>query len=144
MFTIGAHFKTPSQEVKPMTDHSKATPRPWICNQYDADSPVTIQSTTGKWVCKISSTGNWAKQSQDTVKANAALIVEAVNNHDRLVEENKRLRDALGILHDNAYLIDVRLNIAKDEAGNNGYICKAAHHDLKLAIAQASAAFGKE
>jgi hypothetical protein len=83
-----------------MTEHSKATPRPWRI--YDmclparkrieihgyAEKPVAIipQQERGK---------HYQPESTPITRDNAALIVEAVNNHDRLIEENKRLRDVL-------------------------------------------------
>ena len=55
------------------------TPEPWYKNQFNIKSPITVQSNTGEWVCKVSSEGNWAQQSHKTEKANAARIVACVN-----------------------------------------------------------------
>ena len=71
-----------------MTDHSKATPRPWKWEQ--DDEVYDIRSDyTGLLIACVSTL------TPDIDKANISLIVEAVNSHDRLVEENKRLREAL-------------------------------------------------
>jgi len=69
-----------------MTDHSKATPRPWLhCKlANDADQYEVYQSgASGKSIAVVFGYDN------------AVLITESINNHDRLVEENKRLRGAL-------------------------------------------------
>jgi hypothetical protein len=96
-----------------MTDHSKATPRPWKSVSYrdnDTIQPaqpyVAIQTAdNSKRIANLPLPGNFA---------DAFLIVDAVNafdllteENDRLVEENKRLRDALdkigyGVLTGNA------------------------------------------
>ncbi|MDD4984364.1 MAG: hypothetical protein PHQ43_01045 [Dehalococcoidales bacterium] len=74
-----------------MTDHSKATPRP-------IELPITgevmkhtadIRDARGRLVCKIEHGATGRSM------AICRVIVEAVNNHDRLAEENKRLREAL-------------------------------------------------
>jgi hypothetical protein len=70
-----------------MTDHSKATPRPWtsgkLGNDYDQHAIYQDDPRSGDTIAHVFGGDN------------AAMIVEAVNSHDRLVEENKRLREAL-------------------------------------------------
>ena len=57
-----------------MTTNAKHTPGPWVANRYDPDSPWTVISTLGRWVCKVSSDGNWAQQSPEEEYSNARLI----------------------------------------------------------------------
>ncbi len=68
-----------------MTDHSKATPRPWkrLNHSFTGDGNTLLVGACFSGIGTL------------PAASNAALIVEAVNSHDRLVEENKRLRTML-------------------------------------------------
>ena len=49
----------------------------WLVNRQDNDSPLVVIAENGQWVCKVSTENNWAQQSEDVQKANAALIAAA-------------------------------------------------------------------
>lgn len=55
--------------------------------------PDQVRGPEGEFVADCSCNG--ARLTRDN--ANAALIVEAVNSHARLTEENRRLREALAM-----------------------------------------------
>jgi hypothetical protein len=69
-----------------MTDKDKhtPTPTPWMVNQFDIDSPITMCSARdGEWVCRVSSEGSWARQTPARERKNALLIVAAVNSYGK-------------------------------------------------------------
>ena len=53
------------------------TAEPWIPNRFNMDSPLTVISEKGEWVCRVSSDLNWANQSAEQEFANARLIAAA-------------------------------------------------------------------
>jgi hypothetical protein len=90
-----------------MTDHSKATPRPWkytvTIEPIKSGTRVIhrVLDNNNIAICEVTGLRDQA------IKAN--IIVEAVNNHDRLFEENKRLREALAGL-----VLSLETNASKD------------------------------
>jgi hypothetical protein len=67
-----------------MPDHS---PLPWS----HGDSTF-IWTVTGSYVIASYHIDDWTGRGERESLANAAFIITAVNSHDRLVEENARLR----------------------------------------------------
>lgn len=82
-----------------MTD--KHTPLPW---RTTVNAPRKIISDKkGKKICMavlMNRKSNHPYKTECEAIANAELIVKAVNNYHRLVEENKRLREALADMID--------------------------------------------
>lgn len=71
-----------------MSDISKATPRPW---EWTKEEGYWFLSP-GVLICDGT---DGSPEGDEIDRANAALIVEAVNNYDTLRAENARLREAL-------------------------------------------------
>lgn len=69
-----------------MTQSKEHTPLPW---KYE------YGNWSQKYCIKISLDGRRVPIADVHEEANAKLIIEAVNNHDRLLRENKRMREAL-------------------------------------------------
>ncbi len=70
-----------------MTDKPHS-PLPWRVSPHDG---TYLLDANGREVCE---TGSYTTE-RDVMKADARLIVTAVNSHADLVAENKRLREAL-------------------------------------------------
>ena len=78
-----------------MTDDSKATPRPWKAVEEAALDycPSIIATTDGKSRVAVMYGGGPIRAiDKAEERANAALIVAAVNGHDALMAERNRLR----------------------------------------------------
>ena len=69
--------QTKQQFVLDASKYDGHTPGEWIPNRFDSNSPITVCGVEGGWVCKVSSEGNWALQSERLQKTNATLIADA-------------------------------------------------------------------
>ena len=81
-------------------DTDKATARPWVlgeCPDGPADWPmdqIMIYDDSHGCIVEVDSHTDWP-----TTRANAALIVRAVNSHTALVEAVKTARDKMAAYH---------------------------------------------
>lgn len=92
------HPQTPQRTEGDMTDDSKATPRPWKAAEESALDyrPSSVVTADGKSRIALMYGGGPIRAiSKAEERANAALIVSTVNEHDVLVAERDRLRQAL-------------------------------------------------
>lgn len=71
-------------ERAPRSDHDLATPRPWAHYRNEADSRITIYTEAGLSGRDVAVTSTQSIPGAE--KANAALIVRAVNAHAELIE----------------------------------------------------------
>lgn len=96
------------------------TPGPWkIGHSYTSE--IAIRNNDEDCVAVV------CELLEGEMKDNAAFIIEAVNNYDRLMAENKRLKEALKGLTENICLRN--LNVRKDFSLINAhaFACKVLH-----------------
>ena len=75
------------------TNEKKHSPTPWRRTTTIEGFNTAFEGADGWWIgaCRM----GWPDENKALAEANAEHIVEAVNAHERLVEENARLREAL-------------------------------------------------
>jgi hypothetical protein len=89
-----------------MKTENKATPRPWKVQ--DTEYPEFVIAPDEMVVCQMRGWGALQHKFDNPTdianvqKANAELIVKAVNAYDSLVEEVQKLKEQYKILHDNS------------------------------------------
>lgn len=85
-----------------MTDFTKATPRPWAVETFSGyPGSLGIRKDGGKSAFAVLTRD--AASSRDEQRANAALIVEAVNSYDRHLALLEKAREFASLLRASAF-----------------------------------------